>query len=163
MTVHSDQLRTHYFGADSPNLDSAANVAEFAPGVPITVWEVGYIATTAVVHNSADGVITITRRPVAGSASNAVTLDTFTFVTNGQTVAAGKGKKSKVTANVAQATSLVDNSLIDESPTGAFQILPGESIALTVTVASASGVGQGWIRYSEGGLNGETEMVNYIA
>jgi hypothetical protein len=42
-----------------------------------------------------------------------------------------------------------------------FQVLPGQSLALTVSTAAASGAGVGWVRYSEGGLNGATEMVNY--
>ena len=161
MTILADQLRTHYFGADSPNIDSGSNVAEFIPAVPIDVIEAGIIATTAIVHNSDNVVVTISKRPVAGSSSNAVTLKTWTVVPNAATLAAGKGSKVRISAAVAQATSTMDGSLIDESPTGMFQILPGQSIALTVTTAAASGAGVGWLRYSEGGLNAVTELVNY--
>lgn len=160
MTVLSDQLRTHYFAADTPNIDTTGT-AEFIPAVPVTIYEIGVIATTAVVHNSADVVITATKRPVAGSAANAETLKVWTVVPNGDTLAAGKGSKTKLSEAVAQTISTVDNSLLDESPTGPFTILPGESLNLAVTTAAASGAVVGWVRYSEGGLNGDTEMVNY--
>jgi hypothetical protein len=160
MTILADQLRTYYFTADSPNIDSSGS-AFFSPGVPITVYEVGCIATTAIVHNSANVVVTVNKCPVAGTVSNATALKTWTVVPNGATLAAGKGSKVLVSAAVAQATNTADNSLIDESPTGPFDILPGESLALTITTAAASGVGNFWVRYSEHGLNGETQMVNY--
>lgn len=75
-------LRKYYkeSAADTPNIDSAGAVAEFAWPHPVIVTRVGVIATTAVdTDNSVALTATLSRRPVRGSSSNAVTLGVFTM------------------------------------------------------------------------------------
>lgn len=161
-------------GADTPNIDSAGAVAEFAfPGGPVVIRRVGFDVTTAVVtDNSTACTATMSRRPVRGSAASAVTLGVFTFAAAGVDPAAGTVKykdlaiadndgetaedydaaKSRSTRNEAP------NSNITAPQTGAeaFMILPGQSFALTLdaNAEADSGAVEAWVEYEELPLRG---------
>lgn len=160
--------------ADTPNIDSSGAAAEFAfPGGPVRVLRVGVDVTTAVVSDNSTALdLTMTRRPVRGSTSNAVTLGTFRVAAAGVDPAAG--------AVIYKDLAIVDND--GEQPedysasasrakrfeapnadiTGPitkmdpFIILPGQSLALTLAANAEadSGAVQAWVEVEELPLTG---------
>lgn len=140
--------------ADTPNIDSAGAVSEFIFPFPVIIKKVALLVTTAVVtDNSTACTLTLTRRPVAGSSSNAVTLGTFNAIAAGVDPAAGSfiwadclildtdGETPEDSAGYSRPVRFeAPNSNITAPETGedAWTILPGQSFAMTLA-ANAEG------------------------
>lgn len=135
--------------ADTPNIDSAGAVSEFVFPFPVTIKKVALIVTTAVVTDDSTAcTLTLTRRPVVGSSSNAVTLGTFNAIAAGVDPAAGSfiwapciiadndGEQPEdYDADTSRAVRFeAPNSNITAPETGedAWTILPGQSFAMTL-------------------------------
>lgn len=155
-----DNLRKRYYSsaADTPNIDGAGAVSEFAFPMPVIVTRVGVTATTTVdTDNSVALTATLSRRPLRGSASNAVTLGVFamapannaTRLVAGNTVykdlaivdhdgeTAEDGSLRNVAPNRAIASpipspTIFEGTLATLDKFNAFLILPGQSFAMTL-------------------------------
>lgn len=174
------QKRFQVSAADTPNIDSAGAVAEFVFANPVIITKVGVIATTAVnPDNSVALTATLSRRPVLGSSSNAVTLGVFTMLAaNASNLAAGSGvykvcaivDSDGETAEDYSATQgrarrfEAPNSNITPPITGdyAWLILPGQSFAMTLdTNAEAdSGAVVSFVEYIDAPFAGTARLVN---
>jgi hypothetical protein len=150
--------------ADTPNIDGAGAVSEFVHPVPMLVTKVGIIATTAVdTDNSVALTATLSRRPVLGSSSNAVTLGVFTMAPANNTaeLPAGAVKYKELAILDHDGETAEDGSLRNEAPnsnlvgpiTGleAYLILPGQSFAMTLdsSAEADSGAVISWIEAIE--------------
>ena len=157
-------LKTKYrqSAADTPNIDSAGAVSEFIADQPMLVTKVGLIVTTAVVtDNTTPLTATLSRRPVAGSSSNAVTLGVWSIVAAGVDPAAGQVYFKRLHIDDADGETAEDGTLRNEAPnsnitapeTGmeAFVILPGQSFAITLDASAEadSGAVVSFIEYVE--------------
>lgn len=164
-----DNLRKRYYvsAADTPNIDGAAAVSEFAFPMPVIVTRVGVTATTTVdTDNSVALTATLSRRPLRGSASNAVTLGTFRMAPAGNTTqlvagntvykdlaivdhdgeTAEDGSQRNVAPNRAIASPIAPPTLFDGSLSkldqfNAFLILPGQSFAMTLDASAEADSG----------------------
>lgn len=153
--------------ADTPNMDSAASVAEFVFGSrPVIIKRVGLVVTTALdTDNSVACTATMTRRPVAGSSSNAVSLGTFAIAAANSAVAAGKVVVKDLAITDHDGETAEDGSLRHEAPnsnitppvTGhpGFLILPGQSFAITLDTNAEcdSGAARAFVEYLPLGLS----------
>lgn len=129
---------------DDLNIDTS-DTYEWVPGGPAALIRVGFHATTAVVHNSAACLVTMTLRTIAGTGGSVV--DTMQVVANGATLAANSGVYRDIVRPVAQATA-EDGSLRDVGPSGPIIVdNPNGSVLFTVSVAAASGAGKLWLEY----------------
>lgn len=150
--------------ADTPNIDGAGAVAEFFHAKPMIVTKVGVIATTAVdTDNSVALTATLSRRPVLGSSSNAVSLGTFTMAPANNTaeLPAGAVKYKELAIYDNDGETAEDGTLRNEAPnsnlvgpiTGleAYLILPGQSFAMTLDASAEadSGAVVSFIEYIE--------------
>lgn len=165
-----DLLRTRYkvSAADTPNIDSAGAVSEFIFGGPVLITKVGILVTTAVdPDNSTALTMTLTRRPVLTSSSNAVTLGTFhVMAAAASNLAAGSVVFKRCHIDDADGETAEDGSLRNEAPnsnitapeTGldAWIILPGQSFAMTLASSAEadSGAVYSFVEYLELPWNG---------
>ncbi len=164
------QKRTAILAADTPNIDSSQAAGEFIFPGPVLITKVGILVTTAVVtDNSADCDLTLTRRPVAGSSSNEVTLGTFKAIAAGVDPAAGSVQWAHTNVVDADGETAEDGTTRNEAPNtnitpaetrgNPWVILPGQSFAMTLESGAEgdSGAVRGWVEYIELPFN-----ANYI-
>jgi len=163
-----ERIRYQVSAADTPNIDSAGAVSEFVFAGPVIITKFGVTVTTAVdPDNSTALTMTLTRRPTLNSATNAVTLGTFTMMTANQAnLAAGSVKFKRLHIDDANGETAEDGTLRFEAPnsnisaayTGAdpWVILPGQSFAATLAASAEadSGAVISWVEYIQLPWNG---------
>jgi hypothetical protein len=143
--MHNNLRKAFYqAAADVPNIDGAGAVAEFAFPMPVIVKKVGVRVTTAVVTDDTVALTaTLSRRPVNGSASNPVTLGTFTISTGlDVTIPAGRVIYKDLAIVDHDGEVAEDGSQRNEAPNSnvvgpvdrmdGFLILPGQAFAMTL-------------------------------
>lgn len=118
------------------------------PGNPIGILRWGVIFTVA--KDASALVITLARRPTAGSDTARAVVDTMTDSATAR--AAGIILERKIAGTNPNASTGIDNSLVSVAPLVSLQgggvvILPGQEAVFAVTTASAS-TGQGFM-YAE--------------
>lgn len=141
------QKRRIVSAADTPNVDGAGAVAEFVFGGPVRVTRVGLIFTTAFVADATVGLgYTMSRRPIVGSTAGAVTLGVFQVSAAAQNRAAGAVVFKDLYLLDLDGETAEDGTKRYEAPNAnvagpeaglnGFDILPGQSFALTGVAAS---------------------------
>lgn len=142
---------------DDLNIDSGAATYEFVAPEPVNVLRVGFLITTAVVKTGG-AKVTLSARPTVGSASGAVTKDTFTVAAG----AAGTGSYRDTVDAVAEASvtgAAGHTDKVNVGPAG-IKIDAGGSLLFTVSTAADSGAGQLWVEYVALPFAG-TRIANY--
>lgn len=153
--MHENLRKAFYSSAaDTPNIDGAGTVAEFAFPMPVIVTKVGVIATTTVdTDNSVALTATMSRRPIRGSSSNAVTLGVFTMApaNNSTRLAAGNvvykdlaiADHDGETAEDGTTRHVAPNQGVTGPVTGfsGFLIQPGQSFAITLDASAEADSG----------------------
>ena len=146
--------------SDVPNIDNSADASEFVFPNPVIIKRVGLIVTTAVVtDNSVACTFQLSRRPVAGSASNAVGLGTFNAIAAGVDPAAGSVIWADCNVIDSDGETAEDGTTRYEAPNAnitapesrknPWLILPGQSFAWTLDTNAHgdSGVVRGFVEY----------------
>lgn len=160
------QKRFERSAADTPNIDSAGAVSEFSFPGPVRITKVGVTVTTSVVSdNSVNMTATLSRRPVTGSSSNAVTLGVFRIAAAGVDPAAGSviwkqlaiaDHDGETPEDYSATTSRAKrneapNSDITPVDSGGnpFDVYPGQSFAMTLDTNAEgdSGAVYSWVEY----------------
>lgn len=120
----------------------------FAPGGPIDVQWLDFVATTAV---TAASTVTVAVRNVDDTSS--VTIGTITIPTLALNEVARVGIVKPATAG----STAIDGSLVFKgyNPGGAVQVNPGQELALIPVANGAAGVVQAYVKYYKQGFNGE--------
>lgn len=172
-----ERIQYQVSAADTPNIDSAGAVSEFRFAGPVIITKVGVTVTTAVdPDNSVALTATLTRRPVTGSASNAVTLGVFTMkAANSANTAAGSVIFKRCHIDDADGETAEDGTLRNEAPNSnisanysgadAWLIQPGQSFAMTLDASAEadSGAVYSWVEYIQLPWNGTPVTRTVIA
>lgn len=137
------QVNDKVYDLGTFNGASGSTEAEFIPGEVVDVFRVIIVPTTSY---TGAGVITIYKRPTAGSATDQVLIGTYTI----GAVAAGKSGYKDLVYPVAAAVA-EDGSIRNVDPVGPLHVVPGESIFFDVTTAASAGTGKLFIQgYAQG-------------
>lgn len=138
-------------GADGPIVftATAADVKFlFAPSKPIDVIRWGVIYTTA--KDATAMALTLSRRPVAGSASSKVVISTLTDSAARAAGAVTYQEPGSLATVAATQSTAEDGSLRNVDPVGPYHVTPGQQLSVELTdVADATGAGYVFIEYVE--------------
>lgn len=127
---------------------SGANGAEFIPGRSAQIKRVSIVMTTA--QATASSVLTLTKRPTAGSSSGAISEGTMTVsVANG---AAGSGVYFEPGQPSSTGTTESDGSLT-YSGGALIALIPGESLYIVSDGGGSAGTGEVFVEYYEDGFD----------
>lgn len=124
------------------DIDSASGSYEWAPGVPVDVFRVGFSVETAITHGGAGATVDIYYRPTAGASGSQVLIDQWLIVP----MAAGKVAYKDIVVPVAESTA-IDGSKVNVGPDGPQRIPAGGSIFFDVNSQGTAGAGRLFIEY----------------
>lgn len=133
-------------------IDFTATAADvkflFTPARPVDVVRWGYIVTTA--KDASSMALTLSHRPVAGSASNKVVIGTITDAAARAAGAVVYQEPGELATDAATQSTAEDGSLRNVAPAGRFHVIPGEELSIELTdVANSTGAGYVFIEYLE--------------
>lgn len=152
---------------DELNIDSDNDTWEFVFPHPAHVYRVAFLATTAVVHNSADVEVEIYKSTDAGDAGTDTLVGTWTVLTDGGTLAAGNWAIGNLVLADTDGATAVDGATTYAGPSGPVELIMGQGLTFKVVTPSASGAGRIAIEYVPEPINSDAvgtgvEFVNNV-
>lgn len=134
---------------DELNIDSDNDTWEFVFPHPVDAYRVAFLATTAVVHNSADVDVEIYLTTDAGDAGTDTLVGTWKPLLNGETLAVGDWTVGNLVLADTDGSTAVDGNTVYEGPDGPVSVPMGGGLTFKVVVPSASGAGRIALEYVE--------------
>lgn len=134
-TVHTTAL-------NALDIDSASGEYIFAPGVPVDVYKVGFVVSTAITHGGSGATVDIYKRPDPANSGAQSLLKTWTIAP----AVAGKVPFTKMILPVASSTG-VDGSHIENGPAGPVRLNAGQAMVFDVNSQGTAGAGYLFIEF----------------